>query len=159
MGYDEGEIAALAREESRIRALIEQEQAQNGARPGALLRPVQARVTSLYGYRIHPITGVSRLHGGWDFGASCGTPIVASSAGRVFFVGWKGGFGNTVMIDHGGGVATLYAHQSSVAVSYGEQVASGEVIGWVGTTGQSTGCHLHWEVRIGGNPSDPASHI
>lgn len=159
IAHFEGEIADLAREEDLIRALIAQEQSGEGEAPGLLLRPVPGAVSSGFGWRIHPIYGNSRLHTGWDLNASCSEPIVAGAAGRVFFSGWKGGYGNTVMIDHGGGVATLYAHQSATGVVYDEQVVTGQVIGWIGTTGTSTACHLHWEVRVNGIPTDPSSWV
>lgn len=154
----EGEITALEREENGIRALIEQEQSPSGSAPGILMRPLPGAVSSGYGWRIHPIYGTQRLHTGWDMNGACGEPIRAAASGRVFFTGWKGGYGNAVMIDHGGGLSTLYAHQSSIGVSYGQQVAAGAVIGWVGTTGVSTGCHLHWEVRVNGTPVDPSGY-
>jgi murein DD-endopeptidase MepM/ murein hydrolase activator NlpD len=155
----EGEMADLAREEDLIRALISAEQSSGGEAPGFLLRPVPGAVSSGFGWRVHPIYGDSRLHTGWDMNGSCGQPIVAASEGRVFYTGWKGGYGNTVMIDHGGGLATLYAHQSAIGVVYDQQVTTGEVIGWVGTTGTSTACHLHWEVRVNGNPVDPSPFV
>jgi murein DD-endopeptidase MepM/ murein hydrolase activator NlpD len=155
----DGEIAALAREESRIRAVIAREQTAGGSSPGILLRPVPGAVSSPYGYRTHPIYGDRRLHTGWDMNGGCGTPIKAAAAGRVFLSGWHGGYGNTIMIDHGGGMSTLYAHQSSLGVSYGQQVTAGQVVGWVGTTGVSTGCHLHFEVRTNGTPVDPAPYM
>lgn len=158
IAHIEGEITALEREEAGIQALIEQEQSRGGSAPGVLLRPVPGGVSSGFGWRIHPIYGTSRLHTGWDMNGSCGAPIVAAAGGRVFFTGWKGGYGNAVMIDHGGGLSTLYAHQSGIGVSYGQQVSAGEVIGWVGTTGLSTGCHLHWEVRVNGTPVDPSGY-
>ncbi len=159
IAHIEGEIAALAREEQLIRALIEQELSGDGEPPGILLRPVPGAVSSGFGYRIHPIYGTRMLHTGWDMNGACGEPIVAAAAGRVFFSGWKGGYGNAVMIDHGGGLATLYAHQSAIGVVYGQQVVTGEVIGWVGTTGTSTSCHLHWEVRVFGDPVDPTPYV
>ncbi len=159
IAHFEGEIADLAREEDLIRALIAQEQSGEGEAPGLLLRPVPGAVSSGFGWRIHPIYGNSRLHTGWDLNASCGEPIVAGAAGRVFFSGWKGGYGNTVMIDHGGGLSTLYAHQSATGVVYDEQVVTGQVIGWIGTTGTSTACHLHWEVRVNGVPTDPSPWV
>lgn len=158
IAHIEGEIASLEREEEDIQALIEQEQARAGTAPGRLLRPVPGAVSSGYGWRIHPIYGVSRLHTGWDMNGACGEPIRAAASGRVFYTGWKGGYGNAVMIDHGGGLSTLYAHQSRIGASYGDRVAAGDVIGWVGTTGTSTACHLHWEVRVGGNPVDPSGY-
>lgn len=159
IAHIEGEIAALAREEQLIRALIEQEQTASGDPPGLLLRPVPGGVSSGFGFRIHPIYGTRLLHTGWDMNGACGEPMVAAAAGRVFFAGWKGGYGNAVMIDHGGGLSTLYAHQSSIGVVYDQQVVTGEVIGWVGTTGTSTSCHLHWEVRVFGDPVDPTPYV
>ncbi|MCH7583794.1 MAG: peptidoglycan DD-metalloendopeptidase family protein [Acidobacteria bacterium] len=159
IAHFEGEIADLAREEDLVRALIAQEQSGEGEAPGFLLRPVPGGVSSGFGWRIHPIYGDSRLHTGWDMEASCGEPIVAGAAGRVFFAGWKGGYGNAVMIDHGGGLATLYAHQSATGVVYDQQVVTGQVIGWIGSTGSSTACHLHWEVRVNGIPTDPSPWV
>jgi murein DD-endopeptidase MepM/ murein hydrolase activator NlpD len=158
IAHIEGEVAGLEREQAGIEALIEQEQSRTGTAPGVLLRPVPGGVSSGFGWRIHPIYGTSRLHTGWDMNGACGEPIRAAAGGRVFFAGSKGGYGNAVMIDHGGGLSTLYAHQSGIGVSYGEQVSAGEVIGWVGTTGLSTGCHLHWEVRVNGGPVDPSGY-
>ena len=159
VGEIEGEIAVLEREQAQIKALIIQQSNQGGTRPGALLRPVPGGVSSYYGYRIHPIYGNRRLHTGWDMNAGCGAPIKAAESGTVIYAGWKGGYGNAVIIDHGGGMSTLYAHQSRMGVSYGTSVSIGDVIGWIGTTGVSTGCHLHFEVRINGNPVDPAPYM
>lgn len=159
ISHIEGEIAALAAEEERIKELIRLEQQTGGTAPGILLRPVPGGVSSGYGFRIHPIYGVTRLHTGWDMNAGCGAPIVAAASGRVFLSDWKGGYGITVMIDHGGGLSTLYAHQSGVAVGYGAQVSAGDVIGYIGSTGVSTACHLHFEVRVGGSPVDPSPYM
>jgi murein DD-endopeptidase MepM/ murein hydrolase activator NlpD len=90
---------------------------------------------------------------------SSGTSIHACRAGKIVIAGWQGGYGNAVVIDHGGGMATLYGHQSRIAVSEGQQVNAGDVIGYVGSTGMSTGPHLHFEVRISGNPVNPASYL
>jgi murein DD-endopeptidase MepM/ murein hydrolase activator NlpD len=159
IGAIEGEIASLAREEGRIRAVLAAEQSGSGSAPGILIRPVPGAVTSGYGYRTHPIYGDQRLHTGWDLTAGCGVPIKAGASGRVILSAWYGGYGNTIIVDHGGGMATLYAHQSSLGASYNQQVAAGQTIGWVGTTGLSTGCHLHYEVRINGNPVDPTPYM
>ena len=126
---------------------------------GAMTRPVPGGVTSGFGYRIHPIFGTKKLHTGWDMTASAGTPIVAAASGVVVSAGVRGGYGNAVVIDHGGGVATLYAHQSSLAVSAGQSVERGQVIGYVGCTGYCTGPHLHFEVRLGGSPVDPSPYF
>jgi murein DD-endopeptidase MepM/ murein hydrolase activator NlpD len=159
IAHIEGEIAALAREQAYIEELIRRESSGGGSRPGALVRPVPGGVSSGYGYRIHPIFGDRRLHTGWDMNAACGDPIRASAAGTVIYVGWRGGYGNTVIVDHGGGMSTLYAHQSSMGSAYGQSVAAGEVIGRIGTTGVSTGCHLHFEVRVNAVPVDPAPYM
>jgi murein DD-endopeptidase MepM/ murein hydrolase activator NlpD len=95
------------------------------------------------------------MHRGLDIGADTGAPIVAARSGRVIFSGWKGGYGNTIDIDHGHGVVTRYAHQSATIASRGERVAQGALIGRVGMTGSATGPHLHFEVRVGGRPHDP----
>jgi murein DD-endopeptidase MepM/ murein hydrolase activator NlpD len=117
--------------------------------------PVNGSVGSGFGPRIHPISGGSRMHTGVDIGASSGTPIKAADDGVVVMAGPNGGYGNWTLIDHGGGLATGYGHQSSIGVSRGQRVSRGEVIGRVGSTGASTGPHLHWEVRVNGNPVDP----
>ena len=121
--------------------------------------PVNGALTSSFGYRTHPVLGTRRLHAGVDFGAGTGTPIVAADGGTVVSAGWHGGYGNAVIIDHGGGVATLYGHQSRLAVSSGARVSRGQVVGYVGSTGMSTGPHLHFELRINGVPSDPMARL
>ncbi len=126
---------------------------------GKLMRPVPGRVTSGFGYRVHPIFGTKKLHTGWDMQASYGDPIHAAADGVVVSAGPRGGYGNAVVIDHGGGMATLYAHQSRVAVSAGQHVSQGQVVGYVGCTGYCTGPHLHFEVRIGGRPVDPTPYM
>jgi murein DD-endopeptidase MepM/ murein hydrolase activator NlpD len=185
IAHFEDELAKLEREQSRVAELIRQQQeaaaaaaaaaaaeqndddddgsGDDGSEPapssGGWVRPVPGSVTSPFGYRIHPIYGTKRLHAGVDFRAGHGEPIKAAADGRVILASSYGGYGNTVIVDHGGGVATLYAHQSRVAVSYGDRVAAGEVIGYVGSTGLSTGAHLHWEVRRGGAPVDPMQYV
>jgi murein DD-endopeptidase MepM/ murein hydrolase activator NlpD len=124
-------------------------------RNGRFIWPVNGSVGSGFGPRIHPISGGSRVHTGVDIGASSGTPIKAADDGVVVMAGPNGGYGNWTLIDHGGGLATGYGHQSSIGVSRGQRVSRGEVIGRVGSTGASTGPHLHWEVRVNSNPVDP----
>lgn len=116
-----------------------------------------ARVSSGYGYRYHPITGSWRMHGGVDLAASAGTPVPATSAGVVARAGWSGGYGLLVELDHGAGVRTRYAHLSRVDVRPGEAITPGQRIGLVGSTGNSTGAHLHFETRVNGRPARPGS--
>ncbi len=123
--------------------------------PGGLVWPTAGRAGSGYGYRVHPIFGSRRLHSGVDIAGPTGQPIVAAAAGQVVSAGWRGGYGLAVVIDHGGGLATLYAHQSQVVVGAGQVVEAGQQIGHIGSTGQSTGPHLHFEVREDGVPRDP----
>lgn len=124
----------------------------------ALIRelPVTGRVTSGYGERVDPFTGAESRHDGVDVGAPQGTPIHASAAGVVRSAGPRGGYGNAVEIDHGNGVVTLYGHASELLVHPGETVSAGQEIARVGSTGRSTGPHLHFEVRVGGRPVDPS---
>lgn len=123
---------------------------------GLMRTPVDgARLTSGFGLRLHPILGYSRFHRGVDFGAASGTPIVAAAAGRVAFAGWHGGHGNYVLLAHGRGLGTAYGHMSRIGVRGGQAVAQGQVIGWVGSTGMSTGPHLHYEVWMNGAAVDP----
>jgi murein DD-endopeptidase MepM/ murein hydrolase activator NlpD len=122
---------------------------------GGLIRPVGARIISGYGMRFHPILHYSRLHAGVDFAAGTGTPIAASGNGVVVFSGVMRGYGNVVVVDHGGGISTLYGHCSARLVREGETVAKGQTIARVGSTGLATGPHLHFEVRKNGSPVDP----
>ena len=120
------------------------------------VRPAAGPITDNYGYRVSPTSGASTYHQGTDIGAYCGAPIYAASGGTVVYAGWNGGYGNFVLIDHGGGVQTAYGHivSGGILVSYGQSVDVGQQIAQVGTTGTSTGCHLHLEVRIGGVARD-----
>lgn len=156
----ETEISALAREESSIRTAIRAASNANPSptAPGQLARPVPGRVSSGFGQRIHPISRTVKMHNGVDMNASQGDRIIAAEDGVVILSGVKGGYGSTVMIDHGGGMITLYAHQSKLGVSVGQNVTRGETIGWIGSTGQSTGPHLHFEVRINGRPVNPVTY-
>ena len=126
---------------------------------GQLAAPVNAPITSDFGWRIHPIYGTRRLHAGTDFGVDEGTPVHAADGGVVVEAGWISGYGYTVIIDHGNGISTLYAHNSDVAVSPGQTVSKGQVVSYSGNTGGSTGPHLHFEVRINGEPTDPMGYL
>jgi murein DD-endopeptidase MepM/ murein hydrolase activator NlpD len=120
-----------------------------------LMAPVAGHITSGFGYRYHPILHYSRLHAGIDFGASWGSPVVAAADGQVIGAGWAGGYGRQVRIAHAGGIVTSYSHMSGIAAGTGTPVRQGQVIGYVGSTGLSTGPHLHFEVRINGQPVNP----
>ena len=126
---------------------------------GGLIYPVNGPITSPFGYRVHPILGTSRFHSGLDFGVGHGTPIAAADNGLVIHSGWYGGYGNTIILDHGAGWTTLYAHASSLNVSTGQSIKRGQTVSFVGSTGMSTGPHLHFEVRYQGNPVDPLSRL
>ena len=117
--------------------------------------PVQGPVTSPFGMREHPVTGVYKLHTGTDFAAPTGEPIGAARDGVVRSAGWQSGNGNTVVIDHGDGVSTLYGHASTLLVQPGQRVSAGQAIAKVGETGLATGPHLHLEVRVDDRPVDP----
>lgn len=117
------------------------------------------RVSSKYGYRIHPITGTKKLHSGIDYAAPYGTSILAAEDGVVLTSGWNSGYGYCVTINHGGGYVTLYGHCSSLLVNAGQTVTKGQTIAKVGSTGNSTGNHLHFEVRINGNTVNPEGYL
>jgi murein DD-endopeptidase MepM/ murein hydrolase activator NlpD len=146
----------LEAESGRIAAFL---RGRNGGvatvTPGGMLWPASGPVTSGYGWRTHPIYGSRRFHSGIDIGSPSGAPATASAAGEVIFTGQKGGYGNTVMVDHGGGVVTLYAHLSSISRGVGATVGGGQTVGRVGCTGYCTGPHLHFEVRVNGDTQNP----
>src|SRR4051794_38424291 len=127
--------------------------------PNTLARPAVGPITSPFGMRVHPITGVRKLHTGTDFGVPCGTPVKAARAGTVLSAGWNTAYGNRTVVSHGvvGGalLTTTYNHQTSIAVSPGDHVEAGQVIGVSGTTGYSTGCHLHFELLVNADFVDP----
>ena len=130
-----------------------------GGGTGSLIWPVSGPVTSSFGWRIHPIFGYKKFHTGIDIGAGYGAPIHAADSGTVIYATWMSGYGNVIIIDHGRGISTLCAHQSSLAVGNGARVSRGQTIGYVGSTGFSTGPHLHFEVRLNGNPVDPMAYL
>jgi murein DD-endopeptidase MepM/ murein hydrolase activator NlpD len=126
------------------------------AAPALARSPVEGTLTSGFGLRADPFTGDPALHRGVDLGAPEGTPILAPAPGVVRAAGERGGYGNAVEIDHGGGLVTLYGHASELLVSAGDRVAAGQEIARVGRTGRATGAHLHFEVRMGGRAVDPS---
>ena len=135
---------------------------QNGKalkQTGFINQPIQTtRISSPYGVRFHPVLHTVRMHTGIDYPAATGTPIHAPADGTVTFKGWKGGYGNTVMLQHSNGAETLYAHMSAFTPgNVGSSIRAGSVIGYVGTTGRSTGPHLHYEVRVNGQHVNPAT--
>lgn len=126
---------------------------------GQMIWPVNGVITSPFGYREHPIFGRQILHSGIDIGVDYGTPVHAADGGVVVEAGWISGYGYAVVIDHGNGTSTLYGHNESLAVSSGQSVSQGQVIAYAGSTGNSTGPHVHFEVRVGGEPVDPNSYL
>jgi murein DD-endopeptidase MepM/ murein hydrolase activator NlpD len=144
--------AASTQLAQRIRSAQSGSPTQSPSSTG-LIWPVQGPITSPFGWRW------GRMHEGIDIGVGYGTPIRAAAAGTVIYCGWEEGYGNLVVIDHGGNLATAYGHQSSIAVGCGQSVAQGQVIGYVGCTGHCTGPHLHFEVRVDGNPVDPLGYL
>lgn len=123
------------------------------------IRPVSGRMSSPYGYRIHPIYNTRRMHTGVDYAASSGTPIKATRGGRVILAKYNSSYGNYIIVDHGNGISSLYAHMSGFNARYGDQVRQGEVIGFIGSTGASTGPHLHFEIRVNGRHTNPSKYV
>ncbi len=154
--------AALEADIQEMIAELERQEAANSiVSTGTYIWPLPGYSPgSAYGWRIHPIWGDRRFHAGEDIGAPMGTPILAADSGLVTVIPDNGnGYGNYIMINHGGGRVTLYAHMSGFAVSNGATVTQGQTIGYVGSTGNSTGPHLHFEVRVNGATTDPKSYF
>lgn len=152
----------LAKDSQSIALLIRQRSPYGGVAiqgNGQFVYPSDGPITSGFGWRLHPILGYRRFHAGIDFGADYGTVIFAADQGTVILAGWYGGYGNAVVIDHGNGLTTLYGHASELYVSEGQTVQRGQPIAAVGSTGLSTGPHLHFEVRTSGNPVDPIAFL
>ena len=166
--YDEMQAAA-----QQIQRLIEESQFRvsanttnqgyvqqgSGSNSGAMIMPVSGEITSPFGWRTHPIFGNQRYHSGIDIAAEYGTPICAAQSGVVITAGWIDGYGNTIMIDHGGGIVSLYGHNQSLAVNVGQSVNQGQVVAYCGSTGNSTGPHCHFEVRLNGDSVDPNNYL
>ena len=150
--------AQLTAKETEIQRVLES--LRYGSAPsGRLQWPTAGRLISGFGNRRHPIFGGIRFHSGVDLAAPSGTPIVAADGGEVLQASYSGGYGYSILIYHGGGFATFYAHMSSFAVGQGQMVKRGQVIGYVGTTGWTTGPHLHFEVRINGVAQNPLGYL
>jgi murein DD-endopeptidase MepM/ murein hydrolase activator NlpD len=154
------EIDALQAQSAAVAAKIQAAQAQSAssgaapsANPGGYQWPVSGPVTSPFGWRW------GRMHEGIDIAVPSGTPVHASAAGTVIYAGWMEGYGNFVILDHGGGIATAYGHNTSVAVAVGQTVSQGQVIAYSGSTGHSTGPHVHFEVRVNGSAVDPLGYL
>lgn len=151
----------VAEEQARIEA-----QAKTNSRKSIIIRgtgmfayPSDGPTSSPFGWRVHPVLGYRRFHAGLDFAASYGSTIRAADSGTVIFAGWYGGYGRAVIINHGHGITTLYGHSSELYVSEGQTVQRGQAIAAVGSTGLSTGPHLHFEVRRNGTPVNPADFL
>ena len=126
---------------------------------GQFMWPCNGPITSYYGWRTHPIFGTTKYHSGMDIAVDSGTPIHAADSGTIVYSGWLGGYGNCVMIDHGGGLVTLYAHNSALNVGEGQYVSKGAVVAYAGSTGYSTGPHCHFEVRLHGELTEPLNYL
>jgi murein DD-endopeptidase MepM/ murein hydrolase activator NlpD len=158
-GYEEQERELLS-ESHQLQAIISGSSGSGTVHgTGRLAWPVSGPVTSGFGWRTHPIFHVRKFHTGIDIGAGYGAAIHAADSGTVIYAAAMTGYGNVIVVDHGGGLSTLYAHQSGFAVGTGSGVSRGQVIGYVGMTGYTTGPHLHFEVRVNGSPVDPLAYL
>jgi murein DD-endopeptidase MepM/ murein hydrolase activator NlpD len=149
------EVESLLAVSAALASRIQTSQSSSSVVPSAsgLVWPVSGPVTSGFGWRW------GRMHEGIDIAVPTGTPVVAAASGRVIVAGWMGGYGNLVVVDHGGGLATAYGHNSSFAVGSGSTVSQGQTIAYAGSTGNSTGPHVHFEVRVNGSPVDPLGYL
>ena len=121
--------------------------------------PCRGEITSYFGWRTHPIFGTTKYHSGMDIAVDYGTPIYAADSGTVIYSGWLGGYGYAVMIDHGGGLVTLYGHNPGLNVYEGQYITKGTCIAYAGSTGYSTGPHCHFEVRLHGEVTEPLNYL
>lgn len=152
--YDE--LMAASKE---ITKMIQQRQGSYSGGSGSMSWPISGPITSPFGWRVHPISGSRRFHSGLDIGGDYGMAVHAAADGTVIYSGWISGYGNAVIIDHGGGITTLYGHNQSLSVSVGQSVSRGQVIAACGSTGNSTGPHCHFEVRQNGEPVSPYNYL
>jgi murein DD-endopeptidase MepM/ murein hydrolase activator NlpD len=148
------DLESLEREQARVRGILVAAPGPVRRGSGRLIWPVNGPITGVFG-EARP----GHMHAGIDISAPTGTPIRAADSGRVALAGWTGGYGQYTCVSHGGGLSTCYAHQSRIGVSVGQSVGQGSVIGAVGSTGHSTGPHLHFEVRVGGSPVNPMNYL
>lgn len=155
----QAEEEARREAERRARQLAGEPVAPLGGAPGSVMWPVSGPISSGFGMRNHPVFGRFIMHAGIDIAAAQGTTIAAAAAGRIILAQSAGNCGNMITIDHGGGMATNYCHLSQIFVGVGQDVARGQAIGAVGMTGDATGPHLHFEVRIDGKPVDPLGYL
>ena len=153
------ELIETSKEIEQMIRRIQSGEKNVGGSTGTMLWPAEGEITSPFGWRTHPIFGTQRLHTGIDIGADYGDTVRAADGGVVIHSDWMGGYGNAVIIDHGNGISTLYAHNSQLLVSEGQSVAKGQAISRVGSTGYSTGPHLHFEVRQNGSPVNPLNFL
>ena len=163
-------VAELVAQEQAARQAAQQKAQQTGqpvnynpqaavGASGSMMWPAVGHgISSPFGYRIHPIYHTQKMHTGVDINVAYGTPVYAADGGTVILSGWNGGYGNCIVINHGNGITTLYGHMSSLVASSGQSVSKGQVIGYVGSTGASTGPHLHWEVAVNGQRVNPLNY-
>ncbi len=163
--YEQAE-KQLEEESHRLESQIQQLETSNrrtnknmAVGSGTLAMPISAPVTSPFGWRRHPIFGVRKFHTGVDLAGPNHAAIRAADSGNVLYTGWYGGYGKVVIVSHGKGIATLYAHMSKTNVQVGQNISKGDIVGYEGTTGFSTGPHLHFEVRVDGKPNNPMSYL
>ena len=153
------ELIETSRQIEQLIKRIQSGEKNIGGSTGTMTWPAEGEITSPFGWRVHPIFGTQRLHTGIDIGADYGDAIRAADGGVVIHADWMGGYGNAVIIDHGNGISTLYAHNSQLLVSEGQTVSKGQTVARCGSTGYSTGPHLHFEVRHNGSPVNPLNYL
>lgn len=144
---------------ANITRMLQNHSASSVVGTGQMIWPLSGPVTSEFGWRTHPIYGNARFHSGIDIGGDYGLGIAAADSGTVSYAGWISGYGNTVIIDHGNGISTLYGHNQSLTVSVGQNISQGDIIARCGSTGNSTGPHCHFEVRVNGEPTSPYNYL
>ena len=162
--YEQAE-RELARQSASIQSMLARQSGSSEVRisSAGFMRPIGGRITSPFGWRTHPIFKSRTFHSGVDIAGPNRGSIRASNSGKVIYSGWYGGYGKVVIVDHGSvngkPTSTLYAHMSSIRVSQGQNVNKGDILGYEGSTGYSTGPHVHFEVRINGKPNNPLNYI